>query len=153
MTDTQLCEAIATGLRNYATAPLANMEVHCWSQIGYEESDGYVVVAPVSGQEVSQGIGSHTAAGFVLVDDLRVGIRAVITFAETAANRQAIERVCQQIRYWLRANRHLTVDGETTQRAMDVEWSYGSIGDVASPDLKRFCEVQITYRKPTEATP
>jgi hypothetical protein len=153
VTDTELCEAIATGLRAYATAPLADMEVHCWSQLGYEGESGYVVVAPVEGAEVSQGIGSHTAAGYNLVDDLRVGIRAVIVFAETAANRQSIETVCQQIRYWLRANRQVTAGAQTTQRNTDVSWTYGTLGEDASDDSKRTCEVQVTYRKPVEATP
>ena len=151
MTDTQLCEAIVTGLKAYATAPLANMEVHCWSQMGYEDADGYVVVAPVEGNEVSQGIGSHTIAGYHLVDDLRVGIRAVISFADTAANRQDIERVCSQIRYWLRSNRQVTAGSETAQRGFDVSWNYGTIGEVSSAGEHRYCEVQVTYRKPVEA--
>lgn len=151
MTDTELCEAIASGLRGYATAPLANLEVHCWSQLGYEDPNGYVIVAPMSGQELSQGIGSHTQAGFTLVDNLRVGIRAVITFADTAANRQSIETLCTQLRYWLRSNRQLTSGAQTTQRGTDVSWTYGTMGEAGSPGHKRYCEVQVTYRKPTEA--
>ena len=151
MTDTALCEAIATGLRGYSTSPLSTLEVHCWSQHGYEDPNGYVLVAPMSGEEVSQGIGSHTAAGYVLTDDLRVGIRAVILFADTAANRQSIETLCTQIRYWLRSNRALTAGGQTTQRATNVTWTYGTMGEVGSPGHKRYCEVNVTYRKPTEA--
>jgi len=151
MTDTQLCEAIATGLRAYSTSPLSAMEVHCWSQLGYEDPNGYVIVAPINGEEITQAIGNHTQAGYTLCDDLRVGIRAVITFADTAANRQSIETVCSQLRYWLRSNRQVTVSGETTQRATNVTWTYGTMGEAGSPGHKRYCEVNVTYRKPTEA--
>lgn len=151
MTDTQLCEAIEAGLRAYPTAPLADMEVHCFSQLGYEGDDGYIVVAPILGEEVGQGIGSHLTAGYNLTDDLRVGIRAVIKFADTRANRQKIERICQQIRYWLRSNRQVTADGETTQRNFDVRWEYSYEGEGNSQYLKTVCEVNVTYRKPVEA--
>jgi hypothetical protein len=151
MTDTQLCEAIASGLRAYTTSPLSGLEVHVWSQLGYEDPNGYVLVAPISGEEVSQGIGSHTAAGYVLTDDLRVGIRAVITFADTEANRQSVETLCTQIRYWLRSNRQLTAGSQKTQRATNVTYTYGTMGEAGSPGHKRYCEVNVTYRKPTEA--
>ncbi len=151
MTDTALCEAIATGLRAYSTSPLSTMEVHCWSQLGYEDPNGYVVVAPVGFEEVSQGIGNHTQAGYTLADDLRVGIRAVIVFADTEANRQKVETLCTQIRYWLRSNRQVTAGGQTTQRATNVTGTYGTMGEAGSPGHKRYCEVNVTYRKPTEA--
>lgn len=149
MTDTELCEAIATGLRSYSTSPLKDMEVHCWSQLGYEDADGYVVVAPVAGAEVSQAVGSHVTAGYTLVDDLRVGIRAVITFSEN--NVTTIEQVCGQIRYWLRAGRQVTAGAQTTQRATNVTWEYGYLGEAGSPGFRRYCEIRVTYRKPTEA--
>lgn len=151
MTDTELVDAIVTGLRAYTTSPLSDMEVHAWSQMGYEDADGYVLVAPVAGEEWSQAIGPHTAAGYVLMDDLRIGIRAVIAFADTSANRLAVETMCQQLRYWLRTNRQVTAGAQTTQAAMNVAWTYGTMGDEQSPYLKRYCEVQVTYRKPVEA--
>ncbi len=151
MTDTELCEAIATGLRAYSTAPLSDVEVHCWSQLGYENPTGYVLVGPDTGEEVSQGIGPHTAAGYVLADDLRVGIRAVLVFADTAANRQKVESLCTQIRYWLRSNRQLAAGGQTAQHAGKVTWTYGFEGEVGKPGHKRVCEVNVTYRKPVEA--
>jgi hypothetical protein len=127
------------------------MEIHWWSQLAYSCPNGHIVVAPDEGEEVSQGIGSHTDAGYTLTDDLRLNIRASILFADTETNEIAISAACQQIRNWLRLNRQITTGGQTTQRAGKVTFKYGFEGERGQPGHKRICQVNVTYRKPVAA--
>jgi hypothetical protein len=141
VSDTELIEAVATALRSYATSPLADCEVHCWDQIGYEDADGSVVVAFGSCTQTPEAIGEQ------LDDAIALDITGYIGHADTETNRRNCESLCKQIANVLRLNRQISAGGEIarTNAQEPITWEYGFVGEGAN--AMRYCNVRVTYHK------
>lgn len=145
MTDDELTEALAAKLRAYATAPLADAEVHEWDQVGYEGTSGAVVVRPGMGSQ------QHIAIGEQLMDTLPLEIVGYIEHADTQANRRFVATMREQILKVLRSNRTLTAGGENarTNAAVPITWEYGVAAE--GEKIYRYCTVAVTYEKVPDA--
>lgn len=149
MTDTELVEALATVLRAYATAPLADMEVHVNDQYAYEDTDGAVVIALLGGEQRHIAIGDAVAS---MMDTVRLSVTAYKPYANTSAARTAIDTVGRQILDVLRQNRAISAGGEyaTTNARVPITWEYGYMGDQGAQ--YRTVTVTVAYEKSPEAT-
>ena len=141
MTDTELVEALAAKIRAVSVAPLGDLEVHEWDQVGSEDPDGSVVVRVGVGTQV------HIALGEQLMDNIRLEIVALIPHGDSQANRREVASVRKQIVDLLRGNRKLSVGGETAQTNAreNITWEYGTDGE--GEKLRRYCLVSVTYEK------
>lgn len=141
MTDTELIEAVATALRSYATSPLADCEVHCWDQIGYEDADGSVVVAFGACSSDALYIGPQ------YMDNVALDITGYIGHADTETNRRNCETLRTQIVNVLRLNPQISAGGEIaeTNAREPITWEYGFVGEGAN--AMRYCSVRVTYHK------
>lgn len=148
MTDYELIVSLATALRAYSTAPLANCEVHPWSQIGYEDSDGSVIIEPANGGQGHIAIGDGTGS---LMDSIGLVIFGYLPHADTATSNANIGLLRAQIVSVLRNNRTLAVGDESARtNARDrIGWTYGRYAD--GPKLMNFCRVTVTYEYEPDA--
>ena len=150
MRDDELVEALAAKLRAYATAPLADLEVHEWPQVGYEDADGSVTVAVEDGSQEHIALGDTAQS---LEDAITLSVTGIVPHADTQAVRRDLVLLREQILDVLRQNRTLTAGGEdaTTNAREKITWTYGLAAE--GEKMLRACMVSVTYRKtPDEAT-
>jgi len=141
MTDTELLEGLATLLRGYTTAaPLSTASIFVWDQVAYKRGETRVTCWVNGGREQFMAIGGQ-ADNWV-----DVNIRGEIPFADTQVNYQSIMSLCSQLRYGLRLNRALSAGGTTAYLNTDCTWQLGYSGE--GQEIKRTCEVKISYRIP-----
>ena len=148
MNDYELIEAVAAGLRAYATAPLSACEVHEWDQPGYENTTGLVVVRIAEGAQEHIAIGDTSES---LQDDIALEIVGMMPEADTQANRRSMVTLREQLVDWLRDNRTLSAGGEltTTNAQEPIRWSYGTTGE--GDKVRRICVVRTVYAKTPDA--
>lgn len=143
MTTTELIEALATALRAYATAPLSDCEVHAFTQLGYEDTDGAVTI------EVDSITQEHIAIGDdpqCISERAEMTILGIVPWADTAANYQKIDNLQRQIVHVLRLNRQVTGaggDSATTNARQPITARFGYYGRERT--THRTCSVSVSY--------
>ena len=148
MRDDELIDAVAAGLRAYATAPLSTCKVHAWDQTGYEGTAGHVVVRIASGSQTHIALGDTYQS---LEDTVAFEIIGILPEADTAVNRRNMVLLREQIVDWLRDNRVLTAGGHDTltNAESSIDWTYGTSAE--GDKLRRYCTVAVTYSKQPDA--